>query len=108
MEWFKPLAPRYPGGPRRVLRRPAVRLQRLAEGLEQRAVDRIALRIVLGMPLHAERKPRCVRNPDRIDGASFPHALDDDTLAGIEDALPVQRVDANGFAAEQFCKGAVG
>ena len=72
------------------LRRALVRGQRVAERLEQRAVDRIALRIVFGMPLHAERKARRVGDPDRLDGAVFRDALDHDPLARLQDALPVQ------------------
>ena len=78
--------------------------QRLAERLEQRAVDRVALRIVFGVPLHAERKARRVRNPDRLDGAVLRHALDHDPLARLEDALAVQRVDADGLAAEESAR----
>ena len=32
----------------------------------------------------------------------------DDALAGLQNALPVQRIDADGFAAEQRCEGAAG
>src|SRR5258708_1383131 len=88
------------------LARPLVQLERFAEGLEQPAVDRVALRVVFGMPLHAEGKARCVRDPDCLDGAVFRDALDHDALARLEDALPVQGIDADGFAAEQLCKGA--
>ena len=80
---------------------PLVCDQRLAERLEQLAVDRVALRVVLRMPLHAERKARRVGDADRLDGAVFRNALDHDALAGLEDALAVQRVDADGLAAEQ-------
>src|ERR1700733_14778095 len=78
----------------------AARSQRRAERLEQRAVDRVAMRIVFGVPLHAERKARGIRDADRLDGAVFRHALDDDALAGLQDALPVQRIDLDGLAAE--------
>ena len=37
---------------------------RRAEGLKQRAVDRIALRVVLGVPLHAQRKTRRIGDAD--------------------------------------------
>ena len=60
------------------------------------------------MPLYAERKARRVRDPDRLDGAVFGDALDHDALAGFEDALPVQRIHADGLAAEQLRKGAAG
>src|ERR1700760_4952882 len=82
--------------------------ERLAERFEQRAVDRIALRIVLGMPLHTERKGRRVRNPNGLDGAVFRYPFHDDPLAGIEDALTMQRIDANGVATEQLGKGTAG
>src|SRR5260370_41057838 len=83
------------------LARPLMQLERFAEGLEQRAVDRVALRVVFRMPLHAECKARRIRDPDCLDGAVFRDALDHDALAGLEDALPVQRIDADGFTAEQ-------
>src|SRR4051812_9731814 len=82
--------------------------QRLAERLKQRAVDRIALRVILRMPLHAEGKARRVGNPDRFDSAVLRDAFDDDALAGVENALAMQRVDTDGFAAEQFCESAAG
>src|SRR5580692_8124278 len=69
------------------------RCQRLAERLEQRAVDRVAVRIIFGVPLHAERKARRVRDADRLDGTVFCHAFDHDALARLQDALAMQRVD---------------
>src|SRR5256885_10788274 len=87
---------------------PLARDKRLAERLKQRAIDRVTLRVVLRMPLHAERKARRVGNPDRFDGAVFRDALDHDALAGLENALAVQRIDADGFATEQFCESAAG
>ncbi len=60
------------------------------------------------MPLHAERKARCFRNPYRLDGAVFGDPFDDDPLAWFEDALAVQRIDADGLAAEDARKGAIG
>src|SRR5437879_6385599 len=81
-----------------LLRRPLVRLQRRAECFEQLAVDRIALRVVLGVPLDTERKTRSVRDPDRLDGAVLGDAFDDDALAGFENTLPVQRIHPDGLA----------
>ncbi len=78
-----------------------VRLERRAERFEQLSVDRIALRVVLGVPLDTERKACGIRDPDRFDGAVFGDALDDDALAGFENALSVQRIHPDGFAAEQ-------
>src|SRR5215475_7060195 len=71
---------------RRASTRPPVLGQRLAERLEQRTVDRVLLRIVFGMPLHAECKARCVRDADRLDGAVLGNALDHHAPAGFEDA----------------------
>src|SRR5258708_17659468 len=85
-----------------------VRRQRFAERQKQFAIDGIALRIVFRMPLHAERKARCFRNPYRLDGAVFGDPFDDDPLAWFEDALAVQRIDADGLAAEDARKGAIG
>ena len=65
-------------------------MQSLAECFEQCPVDRIALRIVFGVPLHGEREGRRIGDTDRLDGAILGHALDNDTLAGFEDALKVQ------------------
>src|SRR5207302_6341915 len=84
------------------------RQKRLAKRPKQGAVDGIALRIVLRVPLYAERKARRIGNPDRLDGAVLRHALDHHPLAGFEDALAVKRVDADGLAAEQPCKGTAG
>ena len=82
--------------------------QRRAEGFEQFAIHRIVLRVVFGVPLHAERKTRRLGNADRLNGAVIGHALDDDAFAGLEDALAVQRIDANAFGTEQFRKYATG
>ena len=79
-------------------------LYRLAKRLEQRAIDRIALWIVFRMPLHAERKTRRIGDTDRLDGAVFGHALDDNALARLQNALPVQRIDPDRLAAEQLCE----
>src|SRR5258705_7069166 len=92
---------RAPGVRSRQLVRPAVRQQRLAESLKQCSVDGIALRIVFGMPLHAECEARRVGNPDRLDRAILRHALDDHPFPRLEDALTVQRIDAYGLATEQ-------
>jgi hypothetical protein len=80
----------------------------LAERFKQGAVDRIALRIVFRMPLHAERKARRIGNPNRFDGAVLRGALDDHALAGFENSLTMQRVDPDRLAAEQPRKGAAG
>src|ERR1043166_6931505 len=85
---------------------PLIRPQRLAERLKQFAVHRIALRIVLGMPLHAERKARRIRDADRLDGAVLGGPLDDHALAWLENTLSMQRIDPDGLAAEQRCKSA--
>src|ERR1044072_3395335 len=80
--------------------RALLRRNGLTERLKQRAIDRIALRIEFGMPLHAERKARRIGHADRLDGAVVGHALDDDALAWVEDALPVQRVHTDAVTAE--------
>src|SRR5262245_33109691 len=78
-----------------------------AEGREQGAIDRVELRIVFGVPLDAERKRWRVGDPDRLDGAVLRHAFDDDPLAGLEDALAVERVHADRFAAAELRKDTV-
>src|SRR3954471_1243447 len=85
---------------------PLIRGQCLAERLKQFSVDGVALRIVLGMPLHAERKARCIRDPDRLDGAVLGRTLDDDAFARLENALSVERIDPDGLAPEQRGEGA--
>ena len=79
-----------------------MRADRGAEGLKQRAIDRVFLRIDLGVPLHAQRKARRVGDADGLDRLILGHALDDDALARLEDALPVQRVDPDGLGAEEL------
>ena len=68
--------------PRRFRLAPLAPRQRVAERLKQRPVDRVALRIVLRVPLHPQRKARGIGNPDRLDGAVFGYAFDDDAFAG--------------------------
>src|SRR5271167_2113318 len=80
-------------------------IQRRAERLEQFAIDRIAVGQiavgnVFGMPLHAERKVWRAVDADGLDRVVFRHALDDDALARFEDALAVQRIDADFFRIE--------
>src|SRR5258708_19119158 len=60
------------------------------------------------MPLHAECKARGVGNPDRLDRAVLGHALDDDARSGFEDALTMQRVDAERLAPKYLRKDAAG
>src|SRR5580693_8266335 len=81
------------------LRRFPVIHERRAEGLEQRAIDRVLLRVVFGVPLNAQREARGVGDADRLDRAVFRHALDDDPFAELEDALAVQRIHADHIAA---------
>ena len=84
-----------------------VDFQRRAERLEQLAIDRIVLRVVFGVPLHAERKAGRVGDADRLDRAVFRHALDHHASSGLVDALTVQRVDADRLATEQPGEDAV-
>src|ERR1700733_4618922 len=86
--------------------RPPILSERATESLEQFAVHRIAVGHVLGMPLHAERKARCIGDANGLDRAVFRHALDKDAPARLKYALAVQRIDADGFGAEQFGKNA--
>src|SRR5215207_724816 len=83
-----------------------VRHDGLAERLEQRAVHGIALRVVLRVPLNAECEAGGVGDADRLDRAVVRQALDDDALAWFQNALTVERVHTNGFAAHQRGKGA--
>src|SRR5262245_42002217 len=89
----------WPAAPGRPLE-PSMFCRRLAEGLEQRTVDRILLRIVFGMPLHTEREASRICNSDRLDGAVLGDTLDDHTPARFENALPVQRIHADGLASQ--------
>jgi hypothetical protein len=82
--------------------------QRRAESFEQFAIHRIVLRVVFGMPLHAEGEARRLGDADRLDRAVIGHALDHDALARLEDALAVERIDANAFGPQQFGKYAAG
>src|SRR5439155_23076263 len=60
------------------------------------------------MPLHAERKARRVGNPDRLDRAVLRNALDDHPFPRFENALTVQRIDADRLATEQPGKDPAG
>src|SRR5262245_58553412 len=82
----------------------SVRQECFTERLKQRQVNCVALRIVLRVPLDAQREARRVGDADRLDGAVLRHALDDDARTGLENALAVQRVDADGVAAEELRK----
>src|SRR5579871_6399885 len=93
---------------RTTLRRALLLAERLAERLEQGPVDRIALRVVFGVPLHAERKGSRVRNANGLDRPVLRHALHHHAFAGREDALTMQRVHADRVAAEQFGKRPAG
>src|SRR5258708_3963819 len=85
----------------RVLLSPPVLQQRGAESLEQGAIDGVVLRVVFGVPLHTQRESRRVGDADRLDRAVFGDTLDDDPLAGLENALAVQRIHADRLAAEK-------
>ena len=58
------------------------------------------------MPLNAERKAWRVGDADRLDRAVLGDALDHDPRARLENALPMQRVYADGLAAEELREGA--
>src|SRR4029077_18535343 len=60
------------------------------------------------MPLHAERKARCIGDPDGFDGAVFRNAFDDDAFTRFEDALPMQGIHTDGFATKYLREGAAG
>lgn len=90
------------------LRGVLVRQKRGTECLKQGPVHRVATRIVFRVPLNAERKTRRVGDPNRFDRAVFGHALDDDALSGLENALTVQGVHADGLPAEKPCEGTAG
>src|SRR6516164_840222 len=104
---FASTSPLFGGGEESALRHPLLFAKRIAKSLEQRAVDRVALRIIFRMPLHAERKARRIGDADRFDGAVLRDAFDDDALAGLEDTLPIQRIDADHLANEQLRKRSV-
>src|SRR5436305_4411617 len=87
---------------------PLTPYKRFPKGLKQFAVDWIALRIVFGMPLHAERKAGRVGNPDRLDGAVLGQPFYDDPLARFENTLAVQRINPDCLAAEDPRKRAAG
>src|SRR2546430_17349123 len=82
--------------------RPPVFCQRLAERLEQRAIDRVLLRIVFGVPLHPEREAPRIRNADGLDGAVLGDALDHHPSAWLQNALAVQRIDPDGLTPQDF------
>src|ERR1019366_1555788 len=75
--YFQTPASRIGAGPIAELSPGLALQQRLAEGLKQGPINGIALRIVLGMPLHAECEARRVGDPDRLDRAVLCHTLDD-------------------------------
>src|SRR6185437_3788763 len=75
-------------------------------GLKQRAIHGVAPGIVLGMPLHPQRKARGVGDADGLDGAILRHSLHDNALAELEDALPMQRVHPDAFAPQDPRKDA--
>ena len=64
--------------------------KRRAKRLKQGAIDGIALRIVLGVPLHAEGKSRRVGNTYCLNRTVLRRTLDHHSFTGLEDALPVQ------------------
>jgi len=64
------------------------------------------LGVVLRVPLNAERKARSAGNSDRLDGAVFRHALNNNTLARLENSLTMKRVHSDSLLAEEPCEGA--
>lgn len=63
---------------------------RIAECLKQRTVHGVGLRIVFGMPLHAERKSRRILEPYRLDRPVLCNAFGNDPVAKLENALSMQ------------------
>src|SRR5262249_57243606 len=69
--------------------------------MEQGAVYWVALRIILGMPLNAQRKTLCTCDTDGLDGPVFRDALDDHPPARLENALTMEAIDADCLLAEK-------
>src|SRR5262249_17413930 len=67
----------------------------------QSAVYRVALRIVLGMPLNAEGKAFRARDTDGLDGSIFRDTFHDDSLARLENTLTMKTIDADRLLAEE-------
>ena len=78
--------------PRRRFLRPLAFPDRSSERSKQGTVYRIGLRIVLGVPLDELGR---VGNSDGLDRAVLRHALDDNAIPRFQNALTVERVDAN-------------
>ena len=74
------------------------------KGLKKGAVYQVAPGIVLGMPLHPQRKARGIGDANGLDGAVLRHPLHDDALAGLEDALAVQRVYPDALTPQIWAK----
>ncbi|MBB3743687.1 hypothetical protein FHX10_003186 [Rhizobium sp. BK591] len=77
---------------------------RIAECLKQRTVHGVGLRIVFGMPLHAERKSRRILEPYRLDRPVLCNAFGNDPVAKLENALSMQGVHPDRLPAEDACK----
>ena len=80
---------------RRRFLRPLAFPDRSSERSKQGTVYRIGLRIVLGVPLDAQCELGRVGNSDGLDRAVLRHALDDNAIPRFQNALTVERVDAN-------------
>src|SRR5262245_58380857 len=78
----------------------------LPEGLKQSAVYRVALRVVLCMPLNAQGKALCAGDTDCLDGSIFRNTFNNDPLAGLENTLAVETIDADRLPAKQTRKHA--
>ena len=81
--------------------RPLAFPDRSSERSKQGAVYRIGLRIVLGVPLDAQCEPGRLGNSDGLDRAVLRHALDDNAIPRFQNALTVERVDANRLSVEE-------
>jgi len=83
----------------------SVRRKRRAEGLKQRAVHCVALRIVLRVPLNTQRKAGRISNPDSFDRSIFCYTFDDNPVAGLQNALTVQRVHTDNLFSKNAREG---
>ena len=59
------------------------------------------MRIVLGVPLNAQCEPGRVGNSNGLYRAVLRHALDDDAVSRFQNALTMERVDANRLPVEE-------
>ena len=72
-----------------------------AEGGEQGAIDIVGLGVVLSVPLDPQRETRRFGDANGLDRVVLRNPLHHHPATGLEDALPMERIDSDRLSPQE-------